>query len=130
MPTVLVVDDDPDIRNLVRLALQRSGYGVLEAGDGRIALDVVAADHPDLVLLDLSMPVLDGHATLAALRSDPATADLPVVIISALSTVVDRRELLAAGAQRFVGKPFLPRQLVETVAEVLGRLQGAERGVS
>jgi len=114
---VLVVDDDPDIRLLLRLELAAEGYTIVEAGDGRAALEVLDAQPVDLMLLDMMMPVLDGWGVLREMdRRTP-----PVVVVTALSThdnthVVD---LLELGALDIVAKPFDPGWLLDLVAELL-----------
>ena len=118
MSTLLVVDDDPDIRLLLRLELAAEGHQLLEAGNGQEALAMIEADPPDLVLLDLMMPVLDGWGVLAAL--DPSTAP-PVVVIPAIATDGDRHvtEALSAGALDVIAKPFDPGWLIRLVDAVL-----------
>lgn len=118
MASVLIVDDDPDIRLLLRLELDAEGHHLVEAGDGQQALAAIDAARPDLVLLDLMMPVLDGWGVLAAL--DPAAAP-PVVVITAIATEGDRHvgEALAAGALDVISKPFDPGWLVRLVDAVL-----------
>ena len=118
MSTLLVVDDDPDIRLLLRLELAAEGHQLLEAGNGQEALAMIEADPPDLVLLDLMMPVLDGWGVLAAL--DPSTAP-PVVVITAIATDGDRHvtEALSAGALDVIAKPFDPGWLIRLVDAVL-----------
>jgi DNA-binding response OmpR family regulator len=114
---ILVVDDDPDIRLLLRLELGAEGHSITEAGDGRAALDALAARRVDLVLLDMMMPVLDGWEVL---RSLDASAP-PVLVVTALGTrdnthVVD---LLELGALDIVAKPFDPGWLLGLVGKLL-----------
>ena len=118
MSTVLIVDDDPDIRLLLRLELSAEGHQILEAGDGEKALAALEVDHVDLMLLDIMMPVLDGWGVLKALE---AAAAPPIVIITALATDDDRHiaELLEAGALDVIAKPFDPGWLVRLAAAVL-----------
>jgi DNA-binding response OmpR family regulator len=118
MTRVLVVDDDPDIRLLLRLELAAEGHEITEAGDGEAALAVLAEQAPDIVLLDMMMPVLDGWAVLRAM--DPEVAP-PVIVVTALSTWDQQHlvDLLELGAFDVVTKPFDPGWLVELVAEAL-----------
>jgi DNA-binding response OmpR family regulator len=116
--TILVVDDDADIRLLLRLELSAEGHHIQEAGDGAQALTSLEAERPDLVLLDMMMPVLDGWGVLAAL--DHATAP-PIVVITALASDRDRHvvDVLELGALDVIAKPFDPGWLVRLVDAVL-----------
>ncbi len=118
MSTILVVDDDADIRLLLRLELAAEGHHILEAGDGAEALAVVAAERPDLMLLDMMMPAVDGWEVLRSV--DPATAP-PIVVITALASEGDRHvaEVLELGAIDVIPKPFDPGWLVRLVDAVL-----------
>ena len=102
--TILVADDDPETRLLVRRALERQGWTVTEASDGREALAACAAARPSLLVLDLIMPGPDGFEVLEQLRSDPALADLPVVVLTALELTAEQRQRLEAGARRVLSK--------------------------
>jgi OmpR family response regulator RpaB len=115
---VLVVDDDPDIRLLLRLELAAEGHTIVEAGDGEEALAALAARSPDVMLLDIMMPVLDGWGVLRAL--DPTTAP-PVVVVTALASHDQRHlvDLLELGAMDVVVKPFDPGYLVRLVGDAL-----------
>ncbi len=117
---VLVVDDEEDIREVAQLGLETfAGWEVRTAASGPQALREAAADPPDVVLLDVMMPELDGPSTLAALRAQPATRDVPVVFLTAKVQPGERRRLeeLAAGV---VAKPFDPANLAAEVADRLG----------
>jgi DNA-binding response OmpR family regulator len=113
---ILVVDDDPDIRLLLRLELSAEGHGIVEAGDGQAALAELERGGFDLVLLDIMMPVLDGWGVLRALPDDAP----PVVVVTALATHDSSHlvELLGLGAIDVVVKPFDPGWLVNLVAQV------------
>lgn len=116
---VLVVEDEEDLATLVELNLQLSGYEVVTAPNGRVALDRITADQPQVVLLDVMMPVLDGWQVLRELKGDPATEDIPVIMLTALS---EERDLIRGhlqGAVRYVTKPFEMRALLETIEEAL-----------
>ncbi len=118
MSTILVVDDDADIRLLLRLELPAEGHQITEAADGAQALAALGSERPDLVLLDMMMPVLDGWGVLEAV--DPDTAP-PIVVITALATVGDRHiaEILDKGAMDVIAKPFDPGWLIRLVDAVL-----------
>jgi DNA-binding response OmpR family regulator len=118
MASVLVVDDDADIRGLVRELLQRAGYLVHEAGDGREGLRVFHAERPDLVVLDASMPELDGWETLERIRDVSA---VPVVMLTARAQEVDKVRGLRAGADDYVTKPFGRQELVARIEGLLRR---------
>ncbi len=115
-PYILVVDDDTDFREGLRTALEMKGYQVDEAGNGKEALDRIAARPPLLVLLDLQMPVMNGRELLQKLRSAPDTKDIPVVIISGFGFEWEA-ELM--GAQGYIGKPFESVELERTIASLL-----------
>jgi two-component system chemotaxis response regulator CheY len=115
MRTVLLVDDEPDIRTVARLQLESHGYSVSEARDGLEALDVLKAVEPDVVLLDLEMPRMDGITFLRRLRSGPR-AHLPVVVFSADDAPETMQVLEALGCRGRVSKPYEVRQLLGAVA--------------
>ena len=115
---VLVVDDHEMLRSGMTVALTAAGFQVDSAADGLAALAVVSRTPPDVVILDLKMPVLDGYATLARLRADPATAGIPVVIATA--SEAERSHMLAEGAAAFVTKPIDALQLLREVSLALG----------
>lgn len=118
---ILVVDDEPDLRELVRLNLAAEGFAVETAGGGREALERIRRAAPDLVVLDLMMPDLSGNDVCRQLRADPATAELPVVMLTAKADEVDRVVGFELGADDYVAKPFSPRELVLRVKAVLRR---------
>jgi DNA-binding response OmpR family regulator len=118
MTRVLVVDDDADIRGLVRELLERSGYDVLEAPDGNEGLRVFYAEQPDLVILDVSMPGLDGWAVLERIRE---LSDAPVLMVTARAEELDKVRGLRAGADDYVTKPFGRQELLARVDAALRR---------
>jgi DNA-binding response OmpR family regulator len=119
-PLVLVADDDPDILALVRLRLERDGYEVLSAPDGETAFDLAIARTPDLALLDVMMPRLDGYELTRRLRGHGPTAGIPIILLTARVQEPDVEQGLAAGADDYVTKPFSPQALGERVQAVLG----------
>src|SRR5438067_8155108 len=117
--TILVVDDDPTVSDVVRRYLERAGYSVTLAGDGRDALAAYERVRPDLVVLDLMLPGIDGLEVCRRLRSTPA--GVPIVMLTALGEEADRVLGLQLGADDYVTKPFSPRELVLRVQSVLRR---------
>ena len=122
MARVLIVDDEPKIVRLVTDYLEAAGFGVLTAGSGEEALMRVRTEHPDLVVLDLGLPGLDGLDVTRALRRD---GELPVIMLTARDDETDRIIGLELGADDYVTKPFSPRELVARVRAVLRRHAGA-----
>jgi DNA-binding response OmpR family regulator len=120
MKTILVVDDEPKIVELARDYLEHAGFGVITAGDGRSALTAVAARHPDLIVLDLALPEMDGLDVTRAVRRE---SDLPIVMLTARDDEVDKLLGLELGADDYVTKPFSPRELVARVRAVLRRTE-------
>ena len=116
---VLIADDDADILSLVKAVLERSGHEVVAASDGAEALASVRARKPDLAVLDIAMPEVDGLEVLRRLRADPTTSELPVVLLSARAQEADVERGFAIGASAYLKKPFSPRELSEHVAELL-----------
>jgi len=122
---ILVVDDERDIVDLLRYNLAKEGYDVVPAYNGKEALEK-AAHPPDLVILDVMMPVLDGFETCKKLKSDPRTAGVPVLFLTASSSEVDEVLGLELGADDYIQKPISPRKLVARVKAVLRRAASAQ----
>jgi len=118
--TVLVVDDEPTIREVVVRYLERDGFRTLEAGDGRSAKELLEADPPNLVVLDVMLPGMDGLALCRWIR---ARSDLPIIMLTARGEEADRIVGLELGADDYVSKPFSPRELAARVRTVLRRAQ-------
>lgn len=119
-PTILVVDDDPVIQKLLSVNFEMEGYQVATASDGVEGLERVQADPPDLILLDVMMPRMDGLEVARRLKADPSTKGIPVVLLSAKAQSTDVQGGLEAGADAYVTKPFDPLELLEKVAALLG----------
>ncbi|WP_042427586.1 response regulator transcription factor [Streptacidiphilus anmyonensis] len=122
---ILVVDDDPTVAEVVSGYLQRAGYAVDRAVDGRAALDRAAALRPDLVVLDLMLPEIDGLEVCRRLRAEPLSHAVPIVMLTAKGDEHDRILGLELGADDYVTKPFSPRELVLRIQSVLRRSAGA-----
>jgi DNA-binding response OmpR family regulator len=119
-PRVVVVDDEPEIVEIVTYALERAGIEVFGVGDGEAALEVIAAHSPDLVVLDLMLPGMDGMDVLRTVRR---SSSVPVILLSAIADVAERVAGLELGADDYVVKPFSPRELSARVTSVLRRVQ-------
>lgn len=115
---VLVVDDEPDVLLLCRVNFEFAGHEVIEAPDAEAGIRAAADAHPDIIVLDVMLPRKDGFAVLSTLQSDAATADIPVVMLSARTRGADQLRGYEAGADEYVTKPFSPTELAETVVRV------------
>lgn len=118
---ILIVDDEEGNRDLLRRRLERNGYAAIEASSGEDALAIVARQPIDLVLLDMLMPGLDGHAVLERLKADPGTRDIPVIMVSALDSLQEIAKCIRAGAEDYLPKPFDPIILKARIAGSLAR---------
>ncbi len=116
---ILVVDDEESVRHVVTFTLERAGYEVDAAVNGDDCLDKVYSFHPDLVLLDLMMPMVDGWEVLQLLRSNPETENIPVVLLTAKGEIHDIMFALQQGAADYITKPFGKEELLERVSRVL-----------
>jgi CheY-like chemotaxis protein len=119
--TVLLCDDEEVLRRLVRATLQTDDYRIEEAVDGEEALARARSLRPDLIILDMMMPGLSGLEVLRELRADPAFANTPVIMLTARARPADQEEAAAAGADRYLAKPFSPLELIGVVEKLLGR---------
>jgi DNA-binding response OmpR family regulator len=124
---ILVVDDEPKIIRLARDYLEKNGYRVLTAGDGQSALNMARREKPDLIVLDLMLPQLDGREVCKILRRD---SDVPIIMLTALAEEVDQVTGLEIGADDYVTKPFSPRALVARVRALLRRSRGGIKAPS
>ena len=119
--SVLVVDDDDHIREVATLALEVvGGWRVISASSGEDAAEIARTEHPDAVLLDVMMPGVDGPSTIARLREDPTTAEIPVILLTAKNLSVDRRDFSQLALAGMIPKPFDPMTLADQVAQLLG----------
>jgi len=118
---ILVVDDEIYIVHILDFSLGMEGYEVVTALDGEQALEKAHAEHPDLIVLDIMMPKLDGYETCKMLKADPATKDIPVILLSAKGRNVDQKIGFEVGADDYITKPFSPRKLVERINALLGQ---------
>lgn len=112
---ILAVDDEPDLADLMYFHLHRAGYDVTTAANGWEALDQIRRSRPDIILLDLMLPDLDGFGVCEILRRDPATATIPIIIVSAWASPDSRNLGLELGALDYLTKPFSPQELLDRV---------------
>jgi DNA-binding response OmpR family regulator len=120
-PLVLAADDDPDILELVSFRLERSGYTVIQAHDGEEALRLALERKPDLAVLDVMMPKLDGFELTRRLRAEEATSRMPIILLTARAQDTDVQQGFDAGADDYIRKPFSPQELRTRVQAILGR---------
>jgi DNA-binding response OmpR family regulator len=120
-PLVLVAEDDADILALVDYRLERAGYDVLTATNGEEAADLAASECPDLAVLDIMMPRLDGYGVTRRIREDESTSGIPVILLTARVQEADVARGFEAGADDYIKKPFSPQELRARVQAVLGR---------
>ncbi|UCF78498.1 MAG: response regulator [Candidatus Eiseniibacteriota bacterium] len=118
---ILVVDDEVYIVHILDFSLGMEGYEVVTALDGEEALAKVKSENPDLIVLDIMMPKLDGYETCRILKSDPEVKHIPVILLSAKGRNVDQQMGFQVGADDYITKPFSPRKLVERIKLILGQ---------
>ena len=124
---VLVVDDEAPIRLLCRVNLEAEKMDVLEAGDGLAGLESARRERPDVILLDVMMPGLDGWRVAEELLEDPDTSAIPIVFLTARAELRDQARGLDLGGLDYVTKPFNPVELAQTIRDVISRVEGGER---
>jgi DNA-binding response OmpR family regulator len=125
--TVLIVEDESDVLDLLRYNLAKAGFSVLAAGDGLQGLEMARKNRPDLVVLDLMLPAMDGYSVCKMLRKDSETETLPILMLTARSEPSERVHGLEIGADDYVTKPFSPRELVLRVQALLRRSRSKSR---
>lgn len=116
---ILAVDDEKHIVRLVEINLKKAGYEVMTAGNGREALDAVALSTPDLIVMDVMMPEMDGFAALKKLKENPATSNIPVIMLTAKAQDADVFKGWQSGADLYLTKPFNPAELLTFVQRIL-----------
>lgn len=123
--TIVIAEDEAQIANLVKYKLEKSGYEVLWGGNGRLALDLIEQNHPDLVILDVMMPVMDGYEVLRAMKADPVTKSIPVIMLTARGLEQDILKGFDNGAVDYVVKPFSVTELAARIKTNLVRAKTA-----
>jgi len=128
MTRVLLAEDHGFSRDLLARRLERSGFEVIAASNGRDAVDAARRHHPDLILMDLNMPGLGGHGAIRILKNDPHTDRIPIIVVSGSASPEDVAKVVQAGCQAFESKPMVMRRLLERIQEVLERQLAAGSG--
>jgi len=123
-PTVLIVEDNLDNRMIYRTILEHYGYEVLEAGDGETGVRLARERLPDLVLMDISIPIIDGHEATRMLKADPATAHIPVIALTAHAMAEDRVLAAKAGCDAYLAKPAEPKHVAAEVRRLIAIARG------
>ena len=116
---ILVVEDQEDNRQILRDLLSHSGYDMIEAENGELALTQAAKHHPDLILMDIQLPVLDGYEATRRLKADPKLKAIPIIVITSYALSGDEQKARAAGCDAYVAKPYSPRALLAKIREFL-----------
>jgi two-component system, cell cycle response regulator DivK len=117
---ILVVEDQEDLRDVLRTLLTRSGYEMLEAADGEAGVAKAKAEQPDLILMDIQLPILDGYDATRQIKSDPNLAAIPIIAVSSFAMKGDEEKARAAGCDHYVTKPYSPVQLLKIIRGFLG----------
>src|SRR4029077_5737663 len=116
---ILVVEDQPDNRRILRDMLSNAGYELVEAESGEEALTAVEAQRPDLILMDIQLPVMDGYETTRRIKADPESKAIPIIAVTSYALIGDEAKALAAGCNAYVTKPYSPRALLAKIQEFL-----------
>jgi two-component system, cell cycle response regulator DivK len=125
--TVLYVEDNEYNRKIVRQLLSRTSYLLQEAMDGEAALGMVRAQRPDLILMDVQLPKMSGLDVTRALRDDPATANVPIIVVTSFALSGDDQRAMAAGASAYIAKPYSPRELLALINTFLSETPSEEK---
>jgi two-component system cell cycle response regulator DivK len=116
---ILVVEDQPDSRQIIRDMLTPTGYEITEAENGEQALAAIAKQRPELILMDIQMPILDGYAATRLIKADPALRSIPIIAVTSYALSGEEKKARAAGCDDYVPKPFSPRELLAKIRQYL-----------
>ena len=119
MKKILIADDRSEVVELVKVTLEGEGYRTIDASDGREALEKIRKEKPDLVLLDIVMPKMDGFEVLSQLKKDPVLKEIPIIMLTAKGQKPDQEKGRRLGAQDYIAKPFSPSALLKRIEEIL-----------
>ncbi|NVD27983.1 response regulator [Parasphingorhabdus flavimaris] len=121
MAYILIADDDDILVDMIRLRLDGHGHHIEVAADGEAALDAVSSQRPDIIILDMMMPIISGSEVLSKLKSQPETRDIPVIMLTSRSGEADIVQALKAGVDDYLTKPFIPQELIARIDKLLLR---------
>jgi two-component system, cell cycle response regulator DivK len=121
---ILVVEDQEDNRRIIRDLLTSAGYELIEAADGEAGVRLAGTERPDLILMDIQLPVLDGHEATRRIKSNPELSAIPIIVVTSYALSGDDVKAMEAGCDAYVAKPFSPRQLLATIREFLPQAEG------
>jgi two-component system cell cycle response regulator DivK len=116
---ILVIEDQEDNRQILRDLFANVGYDMIEAGDGREGVAVAARERPDLILMDIQLPIMDGYEATRRIKADPALKHVPIIAVTSYALSGDEGKAMAAGCDAYITKPYSPRQLLAKVKEFL-----------
>lgn len=116
---ILVVEDHEDNRQILRDLLGSAGYEMIEAGNGEAGVAAAAAEHPDLILMDIQLPILDGYEATRQIKADPALNAIPIIVVTSYALSGDEEKARLAGCDAYVAKPYSPRQLLARIRDFL-----------
>lgn len=122
--SILVVEDTEDNRRILNDLLSSAGFAMLEAHDGERGVEIAGRHRPDLILMDVHLPVIDGYEAIRRIRENPETRDIPIVAVTSHAAADDEKKAVEAGCVRYVSKPFSPRKVLALVREVLAEARG------
>lgn len=118
---ILIVEDEPDFKGALRMRLEAHGYAIIEADDGISGLDAAMHQNPDLIILDVRLPGMDGFKVARILKFDVTCANIPLIMLTAMSQESDLKMALAVGADAYLTKPYQPQQLLDTISTLISR---------
>jgi two-component system cell cycle response regulator DivK len=121
---ILVVEDQEDNRRIIRDLLMSAGYELVEAADGEAGVRLAETERPDLILMDIQLPVLDGHEATRRIKQNPELRAIPIIVVTSYALSGDDAKAMAAGADGYVAKPFSPRELLATIRKFLPEAGG------
>ena len=121
---ILVVEDQEDNRRIIRDLLASAGYQTIEATDGETGVRLAETERPDLILMDIQLPVLDGHEATRRIKANPDLRPIPIIVVTSYALSGDDVKAMAAGCDAYVAKPFSPRQLLSKIRELLPETKG------